>query len=380
MKTFFTLLFASIASLAQAQFDILYPGDCNNDGHCNYLDLIPIGVAFGTPGPPRPQPGFAWAPVPYNTWETFLPSGIDYAFADADGLDTINAEDIRVIAFNYDSVQGLPPSFPLPEDYLPRLDTILAVPPPMIVISFTQDTVDALDTVYAEIFFFGQTPQPSNPYQGTMVVALRLTYEPINLEESPPRLLFDTLSTGLMSVGATFSEAGFDRSPPQGVAELAVSGYAKNYFKAGPQKIAAIQYIIDMIIRSNSNDTLYKPFTINFDQIILVDSLERRVLPVTAFSQVITLRQITSATAAPDWQAAVRLSPNPARDFAAVEVPAGSGIEKATLWDAFGRPLRAAAGPTQRLELPLAGLPPGVFWVEIVTDRGRVWRKLAVVR
>lgn len=384
-----TLLLLCGAMRAPAQ-PILYPGDTNNDGVCNYLDLIPISVAYGAVGPSRQIPGFNWAPTPYNPWDGFLPqSEINLAFANTNSLgpffaadpppfDTIDFNDILAIAANYESVQGVPPAdpppFPFYLDLLPVVDP--GFPRPRITVEFSRDTAGALDTFYAEINF---TASPSI-FPGAAVVALRLEFDPANFEEHPPRLLFDTVSTDLMSVGATFNEVSFDRSPPAGVAELAVAGYGQNVFLM-PRKVAAVEYILDMIIRGPAPDTVYKSFWIEFDTVVLVSNQEELFLPVETHSDTIQLRMIIVDVAPePDWSAAVRLAPNPANDYAAVETGGDCVLEKATLWDALGRPLWDAHGPAQRLELPLAGLPPGVFWVEIRTDRGRIWRKLAVVR
>ncbi len=395
MRTFLALAMLLFCGGAAAQPLALYPGDTNNDSFCNYLDLIPVGLAYGETGPRRFQFGSNnWAPQQYDPWIATPPlpqSEIDKAFANAftqaffffapPPNDTVNSNDVGVIRANYGNKQ-FPPAFstPPPEPYLPKLLPFTVFPPPRIEITFSKDTVDVLDTFYAQIAFIGSN-SPSPDYHGVMAVALRLKFAPVNFEDNTPRLLFDTLSTDLMAVGATFDGAVHDRAlPAKGVAELAVSGYAHNAFKP-TRPVAALEYILDMIIRSDAPpDTLTKPFWIEFDEVVLVDTLERRVATVLTHSDTIILRQIITAAPEPGWQASVRLSPNPARERVAVESGAGFTILKATVWDTYGRQILVKTGPAQRLEIPLAGLPPGVFWVDIATERGRVWQKLTVLR
>lgn len=387
MRTYLLLLFLTFPFTHSAQPFSLYPGDTNNDGVCNYLDLIPIGLAFGDQGPRRPLLSNDWQNAPFQPWTDPLPplpfSELDRAFANAythQGtavLDTVNANDVLVLQMNYGEVQpSSAPSFPPPADYLALLPELPVDPPPTIRIHFSADTVDALDTFYAHIEFAGTTS--SDPaYQGAMAIGLRLKYASINVEDTPPRILFDSLSPDLMGVGATYAQAVSDRSPLPGkdTLELAVSGYRHNAFLAD-RPVAAVEYIIDLIIRNNSADTVYLPFWIEFIDVVLVDTLERRVTGVLTHSDTIVLRQIITSADEPGWQQNVRLFPNPAGDYFTVSAPADLPIGEIRLFDAQGRKLRAWPGSNQGAPMRLEGLPAGLYTVEIRTERGVLWRKL----
>ncbi len=69
----------------------IYPGDCNNDGKCNYLDLLNIGVAMNKAGAPRTDNGGVWAAQEGVLWAEAIQPNI--AYADVDGNGIINLED-----------------------------------------------------------------------------------------------------------------------------------------------------------------------------------------------------------------------------------------------------------------------------------------------
>lgn len=389
MKTISIFLFLApaIRLFAQDPPPFLFPGDTNLDSVCNYLDLIPVALAFGDTGPRRPVfNSNDWAPQPYLPWDNLpLPeSGINRAFANAftqaapgtSELDTVNANDLEVIRNNYHRLQFPSLNDTLTQQYIDQLGVFSPDVPPEISIRFSHDTVDVLDTFYAIVEY---RALPQTAYTGSLAIALRLHYEPINLEESPPRLLFDTLSPDLIGVGATFDAVRIDRAPPEGVAEVAVAGNNRMpAFQFATREVFAIEYILDMILRSGSADTLTKPFWIEFDVALLVDTFERRILPVLTHSDTIVLRQITSGADEAIAPPPVRLFPQPARDR--VTLFAGEPIRQIAIFDALGRRVLQEKGETNQLTFSVDHLPAGLFWLEIATERRRFWQKMVVAR
>jgi len=76
----------------------VYPGDTDNNGIVDALDVLPIGVYFFENGAPRDTTGFFWSPVPGEPWE-ILPA----TFADANGDGVVNEIDIIGIGVNWDN-------------------------------------------------------------------------------------------------------------------------------------------------------------------------------------------------------------------------------------------------------------------------------------
>ena len=87
----------------------VYPGDANNDGIVNEMDVLPIGVYWGITGEePRNMP-VSWNRQASKSWD---PVGATYADCDGDG--TIDQDDLNVIQTNWGlthEIEGLPSVF-----------------------------------------------------------------------------------------------------------------------------------------------------------------------------------------------------------------------------------------------------------------------------
>ncbi|MBK9013208.1 MAG: hypothetical protein IPM82_03480 [Saprospiraceae bacterium] len=113
----FIFLLSFLCSLhLAAQPIILFPGDANNDGVANQYDLLPIGVAYGQEGFPRPGATLDWLPqfLPQQWLQALPVSGVNLGFCDSDGNGLIDSFDIDAIALNFDSTQtgAQPPPMP----------------------------------------------------------------------------------------------------------------------------------------------------------------------------------------------------------------------------------------------------------------------------
>ncbi len=80
----------------------VYPGDANNDGSVNAVDILPIGRHFGVTGAVRTGGSLTWgAQVLTTAW-----SPVDACYADCDGNGTVNATDVNGIVNNWGLTRG----------------------------------------------------------------------------------------------------------------------------------------------------------------------------------------------------------------------------------------------------------------------------------
>jgi hypothetical protein len=369
MKSFclFPILLLSGFLAAQPTIDTLFPGDANDDGRADALDLLAIGLAYGAEGPPRLNPGSDWAPEFFVTWPNALPvSGVNFGYIDTNGDGFIDSLDADLIAFHYDSAQTLTQTQP----YAP--DSLLEVPePPFLSVHFAVDTVNILDTLIAELRFLANPSQ----FPGALGAFVRLTYDPVNVRDSLTRVRFDTLATDRMGLGGAFRHVTLQRGPPSGAVEIAVAGRGENILN-GPQLLAEVEFIIqEVILRQDT--AVHAPFWLDFDAVLLLDAGEAQYV-VATFSDTVILRQpATSLRPTAGAAPACRLSPNPARDRVRVELsPPDLRPLAAALHDPRGAVVWSARAPDLPLEIPLRHRPPGLYRVEIRTERGICARKL----
>lgn len=80
----------------------VYPGDADNNGQVDHLDILYIGYAYGAVGPARLESGSVFSPqsilVP---WANSFSNGINYIYADANGSGWIDWADLLTVNFNY---------------------------------------------------------------------------------------------------------------------------------------------------------------------------------------------------------------------------------------------------------------------------------------
>ena len=102
------LLFVSLLYSPFLSGQEVWPGDINNNGIVNGVDLLYHGVAEGMSGPKRDEPGVQW--VAYDSapqWSDQFSDGINYSSADVNGKGKVEARDRRALwQGNYGNTHG----------------------------------------------------------------------------------------------------------------------------------------------------------------------------------------------------------------------------------------------------------------------------------
>lgn len=95
----FVMLVCSITSL-DAQ---IWPGDIDNNGKAEHVDLLYLGYVYQEDGPARSAVSIDWLPQPNGPlWGVIFPNlNVDISYADCNGDGTIDDLDIEAIAQNY---------------------------------------------------------------------------------------------------------------------------------------------------------------------------------------------------------------------------------------------------------------------------------------
>lgn len=263
------LLFCLIilsSTLLPAQ--VIFPGDLNNDGTANFLDLLPLGVAYGQTGPMRFEATLNWQPQEVELWPFNLPvSGVNLASVDADGNGVIDSLDLDAIAFNYDSMQVL--SLPPPQPYL-LTDTFLVEERPTLELRFNRTEAAAGDTVEVTIFLNIPDPTVFPPTNPPTAIACRISFDPAMINEASTRFLAAEDSEDLMFIGAGTDNVDFGRSPLSGQLEFAAAGRGQGVLAMSRPVGKFIIVIEDMILlEGNPGIDIDDALLINlFEQVI----------------------------------------------------------------------------------------------------------------
>lgn len=80
---------------------VIWPGDTNNDGTVNEVDILPIASYWLLTGPPRQAASFSWKEQTCSKWSV---EGAAYADANGDGI--IDEREVVVIGLNWGFTHG----------------------------------------------------------------------------------------------------------------------------------------------------------------------------------------------------------------------------------------------------------------------------------
>lgn len=336
----------------------MFPGDANNDGRCNHVDILPMGILFGQEVIARNAPSLNWIPQPFPVFPLQLPvSGVLYSFSDSDGNGLIDSVDLDALALNYDLAQNQ--SQPPPQPYFLD-DTLFTSAMPSLRLRFLQDTVLVNDTAFAVLQFF--TPFPLPPNQAALGFALDLKYEIENVQDSLTRVYVDSIPGDLMFVASAVNFRDVWRTD-SGTAELGVASKGKNGLDK-TRDVATFIIVIDVILRSGET----RPFTMNFGNVLVVNNHEQ-VLSVKLETDTVILYQPSDGVFSPPAPT-LRLSPNPARSILHIE-SSDAPMERLEVFDTLGRlALAADARNETRFDLSVADLPFGFWLLAVRTPAG----------
>lgn len=113
--------------------DLVWPGDCDNDGVVDMFDVLPLGFRYGNQGDARDSISIMWMGHGANNWNSTF-RGVNLMYADANGNGELGFSDAQAIIDNY--------SFTHNRSNGGRLGTNEKV-----WLSFSKDTVRLLDTL-----------------------------------------------------------------------------------------------------------------------------------------------------------------------------------------------------------------------------------------
>jgi hypothetical protein len=93
-------------SIASCTDDCVWPGDANNDGIANNLDVLYLGLAYSGSGPERDGP-LSWAPHNASDWPVEFINGLNAKHADMNGNGSIDIEkDVDILQTHYRLTHG----------------------------------------------------------------------------------------------------------------------------------------------------------------------------------------------------------------------------------------------------------------------------------
>jgi hypothetical protein len=328
----------------------VWPGDTDDDALVNNVDLLNIGLAYGTVGVPRVQPNILWNGYLATDWSSTFVNGLNHKHADADGNGTVNADDTLAIIQNWGlsyNKNGGRNGAPI---YL-ETDS-------MVIIN---DSIAYIPIMLADV----QTPV-LNIYG----LAFTITYSSGLVRDSSVMVHFDpswlgTTSVDMISIGKDF----YDNE----LAEVAVTRIDGNNIGGGGQIGRMCFTIQDDIIRGVDS-----VFTFDVTNITAIDN-NAETIDIQGVSRDInweTILGIANNTTKIDLSNNLKIYPNPASDYLNIQTK-GIQIEAIEVYDLTGRQVLNNQNLINN-QLEINALSNGMYIVHIKTNLG-VWNEKITV-
>jgi len=339
----------------------VWPGDVNNNGIVNGIDLLYWGTAIGSTGPQRVEVSGEWQAQPLPPlWSQSFPDGVNYAYADCDGSGVVDDDDFDdAIEDNF----GLTHGTVTPDTY----DNAAPGTAPRLRLQPDAEIVQEGAIVNIGLSL-DDSRQPIADFYG---IAMQLSYT-TGLLEGDDGPDFDLVENSWINADGSAVQEIFVDNDGQGLAELAITRTNQQTVPVGPGEFGRFSIVIEDIIVGLEIDT----FILRIDSVRLINAnLESTpVTPDTA--RIIISRDEIVSTKTPASEQSFRVYPNPAGRELYVETQ--QPIQAFRLINNLGKsiPIEARQIDRHLYYLQRPKMPVGVYWLSGNTNEAIIIRKI----
>jgi hypothetical protein len=325
----------------------VYPGDANGDGVANNMDLLNVGMGFGTTGVVRPGANLSWTAQACADWTQFFGTGENYKHADCDGDGTINYSDTTAIVLNYGSSHVLkmstqPTTFFNPND-------------PTLTIDFPAGNFSVGTPVSIPVSL-GTSTVPANNVYG---IAFTVNYPSSAVDPNSINVNFAGSWLGTVGTSAVAIEKNFSGTSS---VDIAISRNDQTNVSGFGQVCAVDAITIDNVsgkmLTANEYITLSNVRLIDKDGNAIAVNVQKDSLTVNGPNGI-------NSVAKP---ALISVYPNPAKEI--LNISSAITIEGIMITDISGRVVQNLPGGASFVQVKTNELEAGVYFVKIRTARG----------
>lgn len=352
LSIFLTILF-SIPMSGQE----LWPGDVNNNGIVNNIDVLYTGIAWGTTGPTRDNADITWTAQNITTpWADNFLNGINYAYADTNGDGIINQFDVMdAIKDNY----GLTHGTVNPDVFS---NGVGGVDPALELVN-TTGMVGLGGTIDIDLNL-GDLNIPANDFYG---IAFSIEYDDTIIEEID---FNEDPSSWIVSVGGDIHELTL-KNNITGHYDVAVTRKDQTPV-SGFGKFGSLGIVIEDIVVGLVTDTIIE---IKIKDLVMITS-EMDEVSIVPDSLTFTIENTTSLENIN--KSHVSIHPNPIKDFFVVQSGVTT-IKSIGLYNLLGEQVSLKQGIMgHQFTYSTTQLPSGIYIVMIQTQYGIESKKIII--
>lgn len=372
-KTTAAILAGILMGVTSLKAQQVWPGDVNNNGIVNNVDVLFWAYANGVSGPSRPSTSGDWAPQdPSEPWPETFPGGLNFAFADCDGNGNINSADLNVITDNFWQTQGMVSLDEFlagtvgqdPQLLLDTDDQITepgADEPARLSLGSEQIQVDSFFGIAFTLKFDTLNIRPTTNMGGNAGIQLDL--------ENPSWI------NDPMGMGTNRSEVFMEVLDDYAVAQVAIYRAPNAGAASGFGRIATFSIVMEDIIVGRIDLDTDSIRMVNNEFLSEVSVAPSRLSFATAEDSLLLKDR---APFLPDE--AVKLYPNPADGWLTLELTdSDNEIQAVDLYNAQGAYLGRlnAPRPASATKFNLGKYPTGLYFLRIKTKKGTLTKTAA---
>lgn len=336
--------------------DCVWPGDANQDGRVDISDIFPIGDNIGQYGSKRPNTvNNGWYPQNANNWRRLSPGIADPKYADTNGDGIVSIADTTAILKHYGKAKSLYPEKTAEES---KIQTFL-----LSGVSSVRsgDMIEIL-------ILLGSSDYPAIDTRG---LSFAVDY---NQKVDENSLTVDFGRFNWLSRYDAFLTAS--KIPKKGTVDAAIVR-SRDRGASGHGEVGKIRAIVvDDVSGFHEGD---KPSVrVKLRDVNLVDG-KGRLIAVKGSEIVIPL-EIGNKNE-PLKEADVKMFPNPTSDFAEFYLNGYNTIQSIRILDLRGREVKRLMNVNSRqTRINMDDLTNGLYLAEVMTEKGRVVKKLQVIK
>lgn len=338
--------------------ECVWPGDANADGTVNILDIFPIGLNMGSYGTARQDKNTEWYGHGASAWgqTTYKGNGTDLKHTDTNGDGIISEDDIKAIARHYNKTATIVPTKSIQEGAVEvqLLSSLTAARP--------GDLIEMIVSM----------GNAENPAYDTKGLSFAIGYDAQLIQEGSVKADFgffnwlsryDAFLPFDYNVERGKLEAGVVRSKGKGA-----NGHGE------VSKIKAIVHDDVTGIRIGNNPTL--KFRLENAYMMTTDGQMLRLK-----TKDLEIPLVMGKKTDPLKNEDLIMYPNPASDMVNFHINGVNTIEYVRIMDAAGREVSFMKNiDAKSASVPLDASMRGFYLAEIMTEKGRIIKKLEVFR
>ncbi len=350
------IIFCVFSSMLNAQQ--LWPGDANNNGEVNIVDVLFVGLAYGETGPLRANASDDWIAQDITTfWTGTFFNGLNHVYADCDGNGVIDKDDIKnPIKDNYGLTHGI-----VTPDVFSNGTGGQDVPLKLI-------NTTGIGTLSGSVDIdinLGEMSLPANDFSG---IAFSIVYDPTIVDD----LEFDVDPSSWIEGSGDETHELSVKNTVTGTYDIAIIRKDQNPV-SGFGTIGKLNIIIeDIVVGLSEPDTTIQILVENIKML----TPEMTDIPVVNDSIMVTIENVTALQTENNLKGQIELNPNPFSDFFVVKSGAAT-IKSIHLYNLLGELVSFQQGiKDDKTTYSTSNLETGIYFVVITTNEGIVTKRI----